>query len=190
MLFRKRHMARLHAAGIPAASVLKNAAVATVSAQVRGDMWRHQRMWNHYKAWRATRSTPAEPAGAPALEPERMAEDSMCTKRAPAPVEQQPERRAMAAGAAALGQDSFEFCPGLSMAVVESAWYAAIAKTVWDDRPHSSVAANRAIVRERLRERDEQRHIVTAAAAEAAECARSGLSGKAWRADQNAQLLE
>ena len=44
--------------------------------------------------------------------------------------------------------------------------------------------------RERLRERDEQRHIVTAAAAEAAECARSGLSGRAWRAGQNAQLLE
>ena len=31
---------------------------------------------------------------------------------------------------------------------------------------------------------------MTAAAAEAAECARSGLSGRAWRADQNTRLLE
>ena len=90
-------------------------------------MVKHERLWRVHNAWfesSRARSAPAEPAGQPALDSERMEEDRG-TKRAaePAePAEQQPRTRA-ASGLRAVAAD---FAPGLPMAEVVAAWRTAV----------------------------------------------------------------
>ena len=84
-------------------------------------MWRHQRMWNVHNAWFATQPAPAEAAGPPAQDTERMDVGNSAT-RAAAPADEQPRARAEGG----LRATATEFAPGLPMAEVVAAWHGAV----------------------------------------------------------------
>lgn len=159
-------------------------------------MWRHQRMWNVHNAWYATRSAPAEPAGPPAIEPERTAEDSRSMSRAAEPVEQQPIEALRSVGAAVDGAASHgqgsqglsefqqEYCPWLSMAEVEVAWCAAVARSVWAESPRAPAFVNRHTLVERMKECVHVRREMRSVGREVVECVQSGLCGRDYAARQ------
>ena len=88
--------------------------------------WRHERMWRVHNAWYATPSAPAEATGPPVAETAHMDEE---------PVLEANTAPADAASSAAHGPPphgssaaTSEFAPGISMAEVQAAWSAAVAK--------------------------------------------------------------
>ena len=84
--------------------------------------WRFRRMWSVHNAWYATCSASAASAGPPTLAFERMDVVDSSADRAVSPAEQQPAARVVGE----LRAEASEFSPGLPMAGVEAAWFAAV----------------------------------------------------------------